>query len=161
MSSNAAVPRSPELCEIIFDDGRHCHMSKCPDHRYYCYFHARRDNAARAEETAIGKITGALARKSIAFDDLSTAIAHTISALAEGHMDTKTAATIAYLCQSLVQSVNGAENLRLRSETQSPAPSPLTEITPVTKCSTKRVRKPFAISRSKSTSKQSTLTPYE
>jgi hypothetical protein len=161
MSSNAAVPRSPELCEIIFDDGRRCHMSKCQDHAYYCYFHARRDNAARAEETAIGKITGALAGRSIDFDNLSSALAHTITALAEGHMDTKTAATIAYIGQSLVQSVNGAENLRLRSEAQSPAPSPVTTITPVTKCSTKCARKPFTMSRSESASKQRTLTPGE
>ncbi len=122
MSTNLAAPRSDTLCKIIFDDGKRCHMSKAPGEPHHCYFHARRRAQNDAEQEAIDKITAALDRKIISLDDLASAIAHTIRGVAEGYIEPKTAATIAYLCQSLVQTVTAAENLRYRQSLGLPNP---------------------------------------
>ena len=110
-SLSAARPR---LCSFTFDDGRHCKIPHRPDH-HLCQFHARRDAAARASRDAAWNIAYDLSGSYIAFRDVSAAIAHAISAVAYGHLKGRSAATVAYLCQSLVQSTLHAEHEHIRA----------------------------------------------
>jgi hypothetical protein len=113
MPTNFAVDRS-RLCAFIFDDGDRCRAPRRSDHPY-CYFHARKDAQSRATKETAENIAFAFSGPYIAFRDLSQALAHTISAVAYGHMNPKAATTIAYLGQSLVQSLARAESEHLRA----------------------------------------------
>jgi hypothetical protein len=113
MPTNFAVNRS-RLCAFIFDDGDRCRSPRRSDHPY-CYFHARKDAQSRAAKQTADNIASEFSGPYIAFRDLSQALAHTISAVAYGHMKPKAASTIAYLGQSLVQSLARAESEHLRA----------------------------------------------
>jgi len=113
MSIDPAVDR-PRLCAHTFDDGRRCRTPHRSDHTL-CHFHARKEAETLARQSAAAKITYDLSGECIAFRDVSAAIAHTISAVAHGHIRPKAATTIAYLCQSLVQSAVHAESEHIRT----------------------------------------------
>jgi hypothetical protein len=113
MSIDLTVDR-PRLCAFTFDDGRRCRIPRRSDHTL-CHFHARKEAETRARQSAANKITYDISGECVTFRDVSAAIAHTISAVAHGHIKPKAAATIAYLCQSLVQSAVHAENEHIQA----------------------------------------------
>jgi hypothetical protein len=78
-------------------------------HPYLCTFHARREAEDRAADEAARDIAFPLSARYVSYCDLSSAIAHTITAVAYNRISTRDAATIAYLTQNLVQSLAGAE----------------------------------------------------
>jgi len=114
MSTDTYVDR-PRLCAFTFGDGRRCRTPRRLDHPHLCYFHAVKEAQTLARQDAARKIAFDLSGEFIAFRDVNAAIAHTISAVALGHMKPKTATVIAYLCQSLVQSAARAESEYLRT----------------------------------------------
>ena len=107
-------PDRPRLCVHCYEDGRRCRLPRRSDHPSLCYYHARKEAQALAAQQAADRIAYDLSGECIAFRDVSAAIAHTISAVASGHLKTRTATTIAYLCQSLVQSAARAESEHIR-----------------------------------------------
>jgi hypothetical protein len=113
MSIDPTVDR-PRLCAHTFDDGRRCRTPHRSGHTL-CHFHARKEAETLARQAAAAKISYDLSGECIAFRDVSAAIAHTISAVAHGHIKHKAATTIAYLCQSLVQSAARAESEHIRT----------------------------------------------
>jgi type IV secretory pathway VirB10-like protein len=108
-------PDHPRLCAFTFADGRRCRTPRRPDHPYLCYFHARKEAQRLASERAAWNITYDLSGDYLAFRDVNSAIAHTISAVAYGHLKGHAATTVAYLCQSLVQSAARAEREHIRT----------------------------------------------
>jgi hypothetical protein len=107
-------PDRPRLCAHCYEDGRRCRLPRRSDHPCLCHYHARKEAHAQAAQQAADRIAYDLSGECIAFRDVSAAIAHTISAVASGHLKTRTATTIAYLCQSLVQSAARAESEHIR-----------------------------------------------
>lgn len=108
MSTALAADRS-RVCTFTFLNGRQCKIPLAPNHPYLCTFHARKESQAQATERLGRDIAFDLSGRYISFCDLSSALAHTITAVAQRHIPTRTAATIAYLTQNLVQSVAGAQ----------------------------------------------------
>jgi hypothetical protein len=108
MSTTIAVDRS-RLCTFTFDNGSKCRIPLSPSHPYLCTFHARKVAEDRAADDAVRDIAFHLSGRYVSFCDLSAAIATTITAVAYSHIPARTAATIAYLTQNLVQSLAGAE----------------------------------------------------
>src|SRR5882762_7767566 len=76
------------LCAFTFADGRQCRTPR----------RAGRD------------ISSFLSGSYLSACDLSSALARLFSAVAEGHVKPKTASTLAYLGQTLIQSIQIAEN---------------------------------------------------
>src|ERR1700724_4413068 len=97
------------LCSFTFADGRHCRTPRA-DHPYLCAFHARKDAQALAGEEAGKDIAYHLSGAFISACDLSSALGRLFSAVAQGQVKPKTASTLAYLAQTLVQALPHAKH---------------------------------------------------
>src|SRR6266478_7553515 len=104
MSTNRSKDRS-SLCSFMFVDGRHCRIPRQLGHPYLCAFHARKDAQALAGEAAGKDIAYHLSGSFVSACDLSSALGRLFSAVAQGQVKPKTASTLAYLAQSLVQTL--------------------------------------------------------
>ena len=101
MSTNRSNDRA-SLCSFTFADGRQCRTPRAA-HPYLCAFHARKDAQALAGEAAGKEIAYHLSGSYVSACDLSSALGRLFSAVAQGHVKPKTASTLAYLGQTLVQ----------------------------------------------------------
>jgi hypothetical protein len=91
--SNRSKDRS-SLCSFMFVDGRHCRIPRRVDHPYLCAFHARKEAQSLAGQAAGKDIAYHLSGSFVSACDLT---------FAQGHVKPKTASTLAYLSQTLVQ----------------------------------------------------------
>jgi hypothetical protein len=107
MPTALAMDRT-RVCTYTFENSSKCRIP-LTSHPYLCTFHARKDAEERATDEAVRDIAFHLSNRYISHCDLSAAIAQTITAVAYNHIPVRTAATIAYLTQNLVQSLAGAE----------------------------------------------------
>jgi hypothetical protein len=108
MSTNRSKDRSL-LCSFTFADGRQCRMHRRDGHPYLCAFHARKEAQALAGQEAGADIAYHLSGSFISACDLSSALGRLFSAVAQGQMKPKTASTLAYLGQTLVQALHLAQ----------------------------------------------------
>jgi hypothetical protein len=117
MSANRSVDRSAvahendrsSLCSFTFADGRRCRIPRCSAHPHLCFDHARKEAQALAAQQVGRKIAADLAGGYLSACDLSSALARLFSAVAQGHIKPKTASTLAYLGQTLLQSIQFAQ----------------------------------------------------
>jgi hypothetical protein len=109
MSANRSKDRS-YLCAFTFADGRHCRMPRRAGHPYLCAFHARKEAQALAGQEAGKDIAYHLSGSYVSACDLSSALGRLFSAVAQGQMKPKTATTLAYLGQTLVQTLHLAQD---------------------------------------------------
>ena len=107
MPTALAMDRT-RVCTYTFENSSKCRIP-LTSHPYLCTFHARKDAENRAADEAVRDIAFHLSNRYVSHCDLSAAIAQTITAVAYNHIPTRTAATIAYLTQNLVQTLAGAE----------------------------------------------------
>jgi hypothetical protein len=108
MSTNRSKDRS-SLCSFTFADGRQCRTPRAA-HPYLCAFHARKDAQALAGEAAGEEIAYHLSGSYVSAGDLNSALGRLFSAVAQGHVKPKTASTLAYLGQTLVQNLHLAQD---------------------------------------------------
>src|SRR5271167_151663 len=108
MSNALALDRS-RVCTYTFNNGCQCRIPLSPRHPYLCTFHSRKEAQAQVADQLGRELAVDLADHYVSFRDLSSTLAHTIVAVAQRRIPARTAATIAYLTQNLVQSVAGAE----------------------------------------------------
>jgi hypothetical protein len=109
MSTNRSKDRS-SLCAFTFVDGRRCRTPRQTGHPYLCAFHARKESQALAGEEAGKDIAYHLSGSYVSACDLSSALGRLFSAVAQGNVKPKTASTLAYLGQTLVQTLHLAQH---------------------------------------------------
>src|SRR5258706_1550130 len=109
MSTNRSKDRS-SLCSFTFADGRQCRTPAQTGHPYLCAFHARKEAQALAGEAAGKDIAYHLSGGYLSACDLSSALGRLFSAVAQGQLKPKTASTLAYLVQTLVQTLPLAQD---------------------------------------------------
>jgi hypothetical protein len=109
MSANRSNDRS-SLCSFSFADGRRCRTPRCSAHPHLCYFHASKEAQALAARQVGRDIASDLAGSYLSACDLSSALGRLFSAVAQGHLKPKTATTLAYLGQTLLQSIQFAQH---------------------------------------------------
>jgi hypothetical protein len=101
--------RSP-LGSFTFADGRRCRTPRCSSHPHFCYFHARKEAQALAAQQMGRDIAADLSGSYLSACDLSSALGRLFCAAALGHVKPKTASTLAYLGQTLLQSIHLAQD---------------------------------------------------
>jgi hypothetical protein len=109
MSAKRSKDRS-YLCFFTFADGRQCRTPRSAGHPYLCAFHARKEAQALAGQEAGKDIAYHLSGSYVSACDLSSALGRLFSAVAQGQMKPKTASTLAYLGQTLVQTLHLAQD---------------------------------------------------
>ncbi len=105
MSSLLPKDRAP-LCSFTFTDGRRCLTPRSDSHPHFCFFHARKEAQARAADKLGSDLSYFFSGDYVSACDLSTALGRLIPAVAQGHIKPRTASTIAYLAQTLVQTIH-------------------------------------------------------
>ena len=109
MSTNHSKDRA-SLCSFTFTDGRHCRTPRRDGHPYLCAFHARKEAQALAGDEAGEDIAFFLSGDYVSAGDLTFALGRLFGAVAQGQVKPKTATTLAYLGQTLVQTLQLAQN---------------------------------------------------
>ncbi len=109
MSTTRSKDRSSS-CSFTFADGRRCRMPRRDGHGYLCAFHARKEAQALAGQKAAEEIAYHLSGAYVSGCDLNSALGRLFSAVAQGQIKPKTASTLAYLAQTIVQNLHLAEN---------------------------------------------------
>jgi hypothetical protein len=109
MSTDRSKDRS-YLCFFTFADGRRCSAPRLVGHPHLCCFHAKREARSLAAEQVGRDVSSFLSNSYVSACDLSSALGRLFSAVAQGEVKPKTASTLAYLGQTLVQSIQLAEH---------------------------------------------------
>jgi hypothetical protein len=103
------------LCLFRFSDGRRCLTPRSSRHPQFCFFHARKEAQASAADDLGNDLSFVFSGEYVSACDLSTALARIIPDVARGHVKPKTASTIAYLAQTLVQTMHLSQNEYIRA----------------------------------------------
>ena len=94
------------LCSFTFADGRHCLSPRYSNHPHLCHYHARKEAQALAADEIGRDISYFFSGRYLSACDLSSALARLFTGVVQGQIKPKTAATLAYLSQTLVQTIH-------------------------------------------------------
>ncbi len=105
MSSLSAKDRV-SLCMFTLSDGRRCRTPRIGKHPRFCFYHAQKEARARAAQKLGKDLSYFFSGDYLSACDLSTALARLIPAVIRGDVKPKTAHTVAYLAQTLMQAIH-------------------------------------------------------
>src|SRR6266446_6629910 len=94
------------LCSFTFSDGRRCRTPRTGKNPHFCFYHAQKEARARAVEKLGKDLAYFFSGDYLSACDLSTALARLIPAVVRGDVKPKTAHTVAYLAQTLMQAIH-------------------------------------------------------
>ena len=106
--NRSAVTRRKDragLCSFTFANGHCCRTPLFSGHPHLCHYHARKEAQARAADEMGRDISYFFSGKYLSACDLSSALGRLFAAAAQGQVKLKTASTLAYLGQTLVQTI--------------------------------------------------------
>ena len=109
MSSTRSKDRAG-LCSFTFANGHRCRSPRSASHPHLCYDHARKESHARAIDQIGRDISYFFSGRYLSACDLSVALARLFSAVASGELKPRTASTLAYLAQTLLQTIHLAQH---------------------------------------------------
>src|SRR6267143_2190259 len=98
------------LCRFPFADGRQCRTSRSPGHPHPCSDHARKESQACAADKLARELSYFFSGEYLSACDLSAALGRLSAAVARGDIQPRSARTLAYLSQTLVQTIHLAED---------------------------------------------------
>ena len=94
------------LCSFTFSDGRRCRTPRAAKHPRFCFYHAQKETRARAAVKLGKDLAYFFSGDYVSGCDLSTALARLIPAVVRGDVKPRTARTVAYLAQTLMQAIH-------------------------------------------------------
>ena len=94
------------LCTFTFSDGRRCRTPRVRNNAHFCFYHAQKEARARAAQTLGKDLAYFFSGDYLSACDLSTALARLIPAVVRGDVKPRAARTVAYLAQTLMQSIH-------------------------------------------------------
>jgi hypothetical protein len=97
------------LCSFTFSDGRRCRTPRVAKHPRFCFYHAQKEARARTAKKLGKDLAYFFSGNYLSACDLSTALARLIPAVVRGDVKPKTAHTVAYLAQTLMQAIHISE----------------------------------------------------
>ena len=98
------------LCAFTFADGRRCRTPRQSGHPQFCYFHARKQAQAQAADDLGNDFSYLFSNEYLSACDLSAALGRLFPAVAQGQIKPRTAGTLAYLAQTLLQAIHMAQH---------------------------------------------------
>jgi hypothetical protein len=98
------------LCRFTFADGRQCRTPRSPHHPHFCSDHARKESQARAADKLARELSYFFSGQYLSACDLSAALGRLLPAVVRGDIKSRSARTIAYLSQTLAQTIHLAEH---------------------------------------------------
>jgi hypothetical protein len=105
MSSLSAKDRA-SLCSFTFADGRRCRSPRARNNSRFCSYHAEKEARARTTQKLGKDLDYFFSGDYLSACDLSTALARLIPAVVRGDVKPRAARTVAYLMQTLLQSIH-------------------------------------------------------
>ncbi len=97
------------LCQFTFADGRRCRTPRTGKNPHFCFDHAQKEARANAEESLSKDLAYVFSGDYLSACDLSTALGRLIPAVLRGDVKPRTARTVAYLAQTLLQTIHLSE----------------------------------------------------
>jgi hypothetical protein len=94
------------LCSFTFSDGRRCRTPRNGKNPRFCFDHAQKEVRARTAQKLGKDLAYFFSGDYLSACDLSTALARLIPAVVRGDVKPKTARTVAYLAQTLLQAIH-------------------------------------------------------
>ena len=94
------------LCIFSFSDGRRCRTPRLRDNPHFCFYHALKEARARSAQKLGKDLASFFSGDYLSACDLSTALARLIPAVVRGDVKPRAARTVAYLAQTLPQSIH-------------------------------------------------------
>jgi len=98
------------LCLFSYEDGRRCRTPRTGNHPHFCFYHAQKEARAQATEKISKDLAYFLAGDYLSANDLSTALARLIPAVLRGDIKPSTARTVAFMLQTLLQTIRLAQH---------------------------------------------------
>ena len=98
------------LCRFSFSDGRTCRTPRASGHPRFCFYHARREAQSLATAQLAEDFSRLFSGNYVSANNLSAALARLIPAVLQGHIKARTARTLAYMIQTLLQTIRAAQN---------------------------------------------------
>ncbi len=98
------------LCLFTFSDGRRCRTPRIATHPHFCLYHAQKEAQCLATQKLSNELAYFFSGSYLAACDLSTALSRIIPAVIRGDVKPKTARTVAYLAQTLLQSIRVSQH---------------------------------------------------
>jgi hypothetical protein len=98
------------LCSFTFADGRQCRMLRLSGASHLCSFHAQKEAQSRTAAQAGEAISSFLTEDYLSACDLTSVLSRVFFGFARGQVKRKTATTLAYLGQTLLQSIPLAQH---------------------------------------------------
>src|SRR5579864_1621363 len=94
------------LCLFTFTDGRRCRTPRTGRHPHFCFYHAEKEARAQAAEKLSKDLAYFFSGDYLSACDLSTALSRLIPAVIRGDIKPRLARTVAYMIQSLIQTIH-------------------------------------------------------
>jgi hypothetical protein len=98
------------LCSFTFADGRQCRTPRLSCASHLCSFHAQKEAQARLAAQTGEAISSFFTQDYLSACDLTSALSRVFFGVARGQIKRKTATTLAYLGQTLLQSIPLAQH---------------------------------------------------
>ncbi len=109
MSSLNAKDRV-SLCLFTYQDGRRCRTPRIASHPHFCFYHAQKESQVRSAATLGKDLAYFFSGNYLSACDLSTALSRLIPAVIRGEIKPRLARTVAYMLQTLLQSIHLAQD---------------------------------------------------
>ncbi len=98
------------LCRFTFDDGRRCRTPRVSTSANFCFYHAQKEAQFRASESIADDLAYFFSGDYLSANDLNTALGRVFVAVARGDLKPRAARTLAYLAQTMLQTLHLAQN---------------------------------------------------
>jgi hypothetical protein len=98
------------LCLFTFSDNRRCRTPRIASHPRFCLYHAQKEAQSLATQKLANELTYFFSGSYLTACDLSTALSRILPAVLRGDVKPKTARTVAYLAQTLLQSIRVSQH---------------------------------------------------
>jgi len=108
--SSLRVQDRVSTCRFTFADGRKCRTPRAAKHPNFCLEHARKESQARSARKLAGELAYCFSGDYLSANDLSAALGRLFPAVLKGDVKPRTAGTIAYLAQTLLQTIQLAQH---------------------------------------------------